>query len=99
MISILFYFCKDCICDFRERVRGGKREGEKHGCVRGNQWMCERIIDWLPLARHQLGTRPATQACALTRSWTGDFLVHRLAGAQSTEAHQPGQTISILMDL
>ena len=39
--------------------------------------MCEREIDWLPLACPQLGTWPATQACALTRNQTGDLSVHR----------------------
>ena len=34
---------------------------------------------WLPLTRPQPGTRPATQACALTGNRTGDALVHRLA--------------------
>ena len=32
---------------------------------------------WLPLACPQLGTWPATQACALTGNQTGDPLVHR----------------------
>ena len=39
--------------------------------------MCERYIDQLPLARPQLGTLPAIQACALTRNQTGDLLVCR----------------------
>ena len=42
---------------FRERGRKGEREGEK-----------QRYITWLPLARTQLGTWAATQACALTES-------------------------------
>ena len=33
---------------------------------------------WLPLTLPQLGTWPATQACALTGNQTGDPLVHRL---------------------
>ena len=41
----------------------GEREGEKHV--------------WLPPTRPHLGTRPATQACALTRKRTHDPLVHR----------------------
>ena len=32
---------------------------------------------WLPLMRPLLGTWHATQACALTRNWTSDPLVHR----------------------
>ena len=39
--------------------------------------ICERNIDWLPLARPQLGTWPTTQACALTENQTSDPLVHR----------------------
>ena len=37
------------------------------------------MCGWLPLACHQLGTWPATQACALTGNQTSDPLVHRLA--------------------
>ena len=40
--------------------------------------MCERNIDGLPLVCPQLGTWPATQACALTRNQTSDFLLHRM---------------------
>ena len=40
----------------------------------------ERNINvWLPLAHRLLRTWPATQACALTRNWTGDPLVCRLS--------------------
>ena len=41
--------------------------------------MCERYIHLLPLARFQLGTWPATQACALTGNRTVNFLVCGLA--------------------
>ena len=34
--------------------------------------MCERNIDWLPLAHLQWGTKPSTQACALAGNGTGD---------------------------
>ena len=44
---------------FRERGRKGEREGEKHQCMR------ETPIDCL-LQGPQLGTKPTTQACALT---------------------------------
>ena len=37
--------------------------------------MCERHIDWLPLTHPKPGTRPATQACALTGNQTTDPLV------------------------
>ena len=33
---------------------------------------------WLPLTRPLLGTRPATQACALTGNWTSNPLVYSL---------------------
>ena len=40
----------------------------------------ERNISvWLPLVHPQLGTRPTTQACALTGNQTSDPLVHRLS--------------------
>ena len=41
--------------------------------------MCERYIKQLLLTRPQLGTWPATQACALTGNRTSDSLVPRLA--------------------
>ena len=40
--------------------------------------MCERYIDWLPLARSLLGTWPTTQACALTKNRTSEPLVLQL---------------------
>ena len=50
------------------------REGE------GREKERERNIKvWLPLAHPLLGTWPATQACALTGTRTGDSLVHLLA--------------------
>ena len=52
---------------FRERGREGERGRETS--------MCERYIDWSPLARPQLGTWPTTQACALTGNRTCDILV------------------------
>ena len=42
--------------------------------------MRERSINvWLPFACPQLGTRPATQGCALTGNRTGNPLLHRIA--------------------
>ena len=52
--------------DFTERVREGEIEGQKYRCER------EIWIGCLPNAP-RLGTKPATQACALTRNQTGDF--------------------------
>ena len=40
--------------------------------------MCHINMDRLPLTCPQVGTWPATQARALTRSQSGDLLVHRL---------------------
>ena len=50
--------------------------------------MCERNIDWLPLAHPLLGTWPATQACVDRELNWQPFGLQ--AGAQSTETHQPG---------
>ena len=41
--------------------------------------MRKRDMDWLALVQPQLGTGPATQACALPGNSTGDFWVHRPA--------------------
>ena len=47
---------------------------------KGREKERERNIDvWLPLTGLQLGTQPATQACALTGNQTGDPLVQELA--------------------
>ena len=59
------FFLKKYLFIFRERRREGEREGEKHQCVVAS------------LVRPLLGTWPETQACALTRNWTHDPLVHR----------------------
>ena len=59
---------------FLFRERGREKQGEKHRCT--------RYFDWSPLACPQLGTWPASQACALTRnepptSWfTGPCSIH-----------------------
>ena len=49
---------------------------------------------WLPLARPQVGTWPATQTCALTGNATGNPLVLRLA--LNPLSHQPGPNNSFL---
>ena len=41
--------------------------------------MCKRNINLLPLALPQLGSRPATQACALTGDLTSNLRICRLA--------------------
>ena len=72
--TFLFLFLRSYLFIFLERGEGrerkgeSKREGEKPQCVR-------EIIDWLPLAHPQLGTWPATQACALTGNQASDISV------------------------
>ena len=58
--------------------RGGRRKKEREMLT------CERNINWLSLTCPQLGTWPATQACALTGNQTDQ------ASAQFTEPHQQG---------
>ena len=60
-----YYVFKDFIYLFLERREGREKERERN------------INVWLPLMHPPLGTWPATQACALTGSRTGDPLVHR----------------------
>ena len=60
----MYFLFKDFIYLFLER--GDGREGQKHHWVVG-------CLSHTPL----LGTRPATQACALTGNQAGDPLVHR----------------------
>ena len=69
---------------FRERGKGERKRGRE-------TLMCKRNINCLPLAHFQLGTWPATQACALTGNLNGDLLVVCRPGTQPTEPHQPGQ--------
>ena len=60
---------KKIIYLFLERGEEGERGRERK----------RNIGVWLPLTHTPLGTRPTIQACALTRNWTGDPLVFRLA--------------------
>ena len=59
---MFFLFFEDFIY-FLERGKEGERE--------------RNINMWLPLAQPQLGTWPATEACALTGNQTSDLLVRR----------------------
>ena len=61
----LFIYLSIYLFIFRQRRRGGEREGEKRQCV---------LASHLPI----LGTWPTTQACALTGNGMGNPLVHRL---------------------
>ena len=79
-LSAKFFF-KDFIYVFRERRREGEREEEKHQCER------ETLIGCLLYAPRQ-GTKPATQACTLTRNRTYDL---SLCGTRPpTEPHESG---------
>ena len=82
MFKLNAKFSKDFIYLFLERR---EKEREKRCCER------DPLIGCLSHAP-QLGTWPATQPCALAGNWTRNLRVHRLAGTQSTEPHQPGQT-------
>ena len=61
----LVFFLKDFIYLFLDKRREKGRE--------------RNINVWLPLTHPQVGTWPATQACAPTGNQTSDPLVHRLA--------------------
>ena len=71
-LLLIFIYFGFYLFTFREGVREGGREGE----TKGEKHQCERHIDCLPLAHPQLGTLPATQACALTGSRTGEHSTH-----------------------
>ena len=73
-----FFFFLGFYLLFLERGEGREKE-------RRETSMCERNIHGLPLSRSQPGTRPATQAHALT----GNPFSSQ-AGTESTEPHQPG---------
>ena len=60
--------------------------------------MCVRYIDGLPFIHPQLGTRPATQACALTGG-IEPVILGSQAGTESTEPHQPEQEWHFLTSL
>ena len=60
----LSFFLKDFIYLFLERREGREKKRERN------------INVWLPLKCPQVGTWPATQACALTGNQTGNPLVH-----------------------
>ena len=58
--------------------------------------MCERNIDWLPLACPQPWAWPATQACAQTGNQTCDLLGLQVS-AKPIEPHQPGLFLKFLL--
>ena len=80
-----FFFFKDFIYLFLERGEGREKERERN------------ISVWLPLTLPQLGTSPATQACALTGNWTCDPLVCRWALNPLSHTSQ-GQNLFLLND-
>ena len=63
-IFLILIFLKILFIYFQREGKGGRKRRR------------ETSIS-LPLARPQLGAWPATQACALTRNWTSNLLVHR----------------------
>ena len=65
----------------RERGKGGRKEGEKHQCVR------ETSISCLSHAS-QLRTKPTTQACALTGDQTCDLSIFRTMPNQLSHSSQ-----------
>ena len=66
-VYIFYFYVFEILFILERGVRREKeRERERH------------IHVWLPLGHHQLGTRPATQACALTGNRTSGPLVRRL---------------------
>ena len=67
ILSCSWFFKKDFIYLFLERGEGKEKERERN------------INVWLPLECPLLGTRPATQACALTGNRFSDPSVPRLA--------------------
>ena len=78
------YVFKDFIYLFLERGEGREKERDRN------------INVWLPLKRSLLGTWPTTQACALTGNLIGNTFGSQ-PGTQSTEPHQPGLNLLILM--
>ena len=60
-------FLKKILFIFRQRLREGEREGEKHQCM---------VACHAPPTG---GIWPTTHACALTRNWTSDPVVRRPA--------------------
>ena len=71
-----FYFFKIIYFIFRQRVREGKREGEKHRCV------VDPHIPPIGDLAHNPGMCPAWES-----NW---WPCGSQAGAQSTESYQPG---------
>ena len=73
-MSLSFFF-KISFIYFRDRGREGEKRGREIV-------VCERNIDWLPLAYAPTRTKLATQAWALTGNWTSDFsLCHTNQGS------------------
>ena len=84
-IFLIFYLL------FRERGREGER-GEKHWWVRETSTGCEAT-----LAHPQLGTWPATQACAPATFWfTGWISTHWAAPARTIiDVRERGRNIDV----
>ena len=66
---------------FLDRGEGSKKERQRN------------INVWLPPTHPPLDTCPTTQACGLTGNWTSGSQ----DGTQSTEPHQPGLYLTIVL--
>ena len=73
-MNSFFFFKRFYLFIFRERGRKREREGEKHQC---------EILSWLSYVPWR-GTKPATQACGVTRNWTRDLLLDRMIPNRAT---------------
>ena len=74
---------------FREKGREGEREGEKHRRERGTWISC---CSWAPCP----GTKPTTQACALTENRTSDLPLCRTTPKQLSHAEPEGNSCFIV---
>ena len=77
---------------FLERGREGEREGEKHQCVRETSVGC---LSSTP----GLGTKPATQALALTWNRTGDISFCRMMPDTLRHSGQGSNDLFLYSDL
>ena len=75
------YKVKKLFIYFQREGKGPRKRGRE-------TWMLERNINQLPLICPLSGTRPATQACALTRNQTGDLFLYKQTSHPLTHTSQ-----------